>query len=70
MPSQSGIALRALDEKSMACLTFVRVSGSSDVHIRFLYRGCEYVVSEPFSHNSRWWVGPEDTDAPHVASRI
>jgi hypothetical protein len=38
--------------------------GSADVHIRFTYRGREYLVWEPFGDNSRWWIGPEDTDAP------
>jgi hypothetical protein len=37
--------------------------GSPDVHIRFQYRGREYVVWEPFGDNSRWWIGPDDTDA-------
>ena len=41
--------------------------GSPDVHMRFIYRGREYVVSEPFGDNSRWWIGPEDTDPPHAA---
>jgi hypothetical protein len=41
-------------------------TGSPDVHIRFQYRGREYVVWEPFADNSRWWIGPDDTDAAHV----
>lgn len=40
--------------------------GSPDVPIRFQYRGCEYVVREPFGDNSRWWIGPDDVVAPHV----
>jgi hypothetical protein len=40
--------------------------GSADVHIRYFYRGREYVVWEPFGDNSRWWIGPEDSEAPHV----
>ena len=41
--------------------------GSADVHMRFNYRGREYVVWEPFGDNSRWWIGPEATDTPHAA---
>ena len=40
--------------------------GSPDVHIRFQYRGREYVVWEPFGDNSRWWIGPDDDDAAHM----
>ena len=41
-------------------------TGSPDVHIRFLYRGREYVVWEPVGDNSRWWIGPDDTDTKHL----
>lgn len=40
--------------------------GSPDVHIRFQYRGREYVVWEPYGDNSRWWIGPDDENAPHI----
>jgi hypothetical protein len=40
--------------------------GSPDVHIRFQYQGREYVVWEPYGDNSRWWIGPDDENAPHV----
>lgn len=40
--------------------------GSPDVHVHFQYRGREYVVWEPFGDNSRWWIGPDDTDAAHM----
>jgi hypothetical protein len=40
--------------------------GSSDVHIRFQYQGRECVVLEPYGDNSRWWIGPDDKNAPHV----
>lgn len=43
-----------------------RWTGSPDVHIRFQYCEREYVVWEPFGDNSRWWIGPDDTDSPHV----
>src|SRR5262245_1405878 len=39
---------------------------SPDVHVRFQYQGREYVVWEPHGDNSRWWIGPEDENAPHV----
>jgi hypothetical protein len=41
--------------------------GSSDVHIRFCYHGRECLVWEPFGDNSRWWIGPEDSESPHVS---
>jgi hypothetical protein len=41
--------------------------GSPDVHLRFLYHGREYIVSEPFGDNSRWWVGPDDANGEHVS---
>jgi hypothetical protein len=37
------------------------------VHIRFLYRGREYIVWEPFGDNSRWWIGPEQTSVEPVS---
>jgi len=40
--------------------------GSPDVHIRFQYSECEYVVREPFADNSRWWIGPDGADAAHM----
>lgn len=40
--------------------------GSPDVHIRFRYRGREYVVVEPHGDSSRWWVGPDGEKAPHM----
>ena len=39
--------------------------GSPEIHIRFTYREREYIVWEPFGDNSRWWIGPDDTDSPH-----
>lgn len=34
-------------------------SNSAEVHIRFSYRGADYVVWEPFGDNSRYWIGPK-----------
>jgi hypothetical protein len=42
-----------------------RWTGSPDVHIRFRYREREHIVWEPWGDSSRWWIGPEDTEAPH-----
>ena len=39
--------------------------GSPDVHIRFRYHDREYIVWEPYGDNSRWWIGPDDENAPH-----
>jgi hypothetical protein len=39
--------------------------GSPDVHIRFRYHDREYIVWEPWGDNSRWWIGPDDENAPH-----
>jgi hypothetical protein len=39
--------------------------GAPDVHVRFVYRGREYIAWEPWGDNSRWWIGPDDTDAPY-----
>lgn len=33
---------------------------SMDIHLRFRFRGCEYVVWEPYGDNSRYWIGPAD----------
>jgi hypothetical protein len=41
--------------------------GSTDVHIRFRYRGREYLVWEPYEDNSRWWIGPEDESDPFIS---
>jgi len=40
--------------------------GSPDLHVRFWYHGSEYVVWEANGDSSRWWIGPDDTDAAHV----
>lgn len=33
---------------------------SQDVHLEFMYKGCKFIVWEPFGDNSRYWIGPED----------
>ena len=40
--------------------------GSHDVQIRFRYQGREYIVWEPYGDNNRWWIGPDEENAPHV----
>jgi len=32
----------------------------------FKYQGHECVVWEPYGDSSRWWIGPDDKNAPHV----
>jgi GNAT superfamily N-acetyltransferase len=41
--------------------------GPQDVHIRFTYRGQECIVWEPYGDNSRWWIGPDDTNSPSIS---
>lgn len=37
-----------------------KLSGSSDVHVEFKYRGQPYIVWEPYGDSSRYWIGPKD----------
>jgi hypothetical protein len=37
-------------------------SGSSDVRAEFKYHDKDYVVIEPFGDNSRYWVGPLNSE--------
>lgn len=37
-------------------------SSDSEVHVRFKYFGHPCVVWEPYGDNSRYWIGPEDTE--------
>jgi hypothetical protein len=37
---------------------------SNDDRFAFIYRGRPCVVHEPFGDNSRYWVGPVETDPP------
>ena len=37
---------------------------SNDDRFAFIYRGRSCVVQEPFGDNSRYWVGPAETDPP------
>jgi hypothetical protein len=41
-------------------------SSSSDTHLTFLFRGRPFIVVEPYGDNSRYWIGPEDTDREHL----
>jgi hypothetical protein len=38
--------------------------GPDDVRIEFEYLGREHVVCEPFGDNSRYWIGPKQTEGP------
>jgi hypothetical protein len=35
-------------------------SDSGEVLVRFIFKGRECVVWEPFGDNSRYWIGPQD----------
>ncbi len=35
---------------------------NSDVRAEFSYLGEQYIVYEPFGDNSRYWIGPKETD--------
>lgn len=35
---------------------------SNDIRIEFKYFGRDYIVWEPFGDNSRYWVGPKNTE--------
>lgn len=38
-------------------------SGDGDVHVHFKHLGHPCIVWEPYGDNSRYWVGPENTEA-------
>ena len=35
-------------------------SSSNDVHLKFKYRGEDFMVWEPYGDSSRYWIGPEE----------
>jgi hypothetical protein len=35
----------------------------SEVHVKFKYQGCPWIVWEPYGDNSRYWIGPESATA-------
>ena len=37
-----------------------------DVHIKFKYLARDFVVTEPFGDNSRYWIGPQEPDKEKV----
>lgn len=39
-------------------------SSPIDIHIRFLFRGNEFVVWEPYGDSSRYWIGPDENVDP------
>lgn len=45
-------------------------SGGADVRATFQYQGDDYVVTEPFGDNSRYWVGPAARSVRHDISAI
>ncbi len=47
------------------------LESSSEVRVRFSYMGSDFVVSEPFGDNSRYWIGPrEEVSGPVDVSDI
>jgi hypothetical protein len=57
--------------KQIASVTDVKrrrlFSSNGDVHVRFKHKGHSCIVWEPYGDNSRYWIGPEDPDAPTVS---
>ena len=46
-------------------------SASDEIHLRFRFRGREFVVWEPYGDNSRYWIGPADEkEAPIDAAEL
>jgi hypothetical protein len=44
-------------------VTVGKSSGESrDIRVAFNYLGIEYIVWEPYGDNSRYWIGPKQTD--------
>jgi hypothetical protein len=45
---------------------------SSDIHVEFKYFGQPYMVWEPFGDNSRYWIGPKESEltASHAATDL
>ncbi len=39
-----------------------RFTKFNDVHIEFKYSNHDYIVWEPYGDNSRYWIGPIDTE--------
>lgn len=38
----------------------VNASSDGDIIVRFKYKGCPFIVWEPYGDNSRYWIGPAD----------
>lgn len=43
-------------------VTVGKSSESRDIRVAFNYLGIEYIVWEPYGDNSRYWIGPKQTD--------
>ncbi len=60
-PKKTGEILSAVD--GVTGVTVGSSSGESrDVRVTFTYLGIEYIVWEPYGDNSRYWIGPKQTD--------
>lgn len=45
-------------------------TGGADVRATFRYQGEDYVVTEPFGDNSRYWIGPVERNVRRDISAI
>jgi hypothetical protein len=45
-------------------------TGGADVRANFRYQGDDYVVTEPFGDNSRYWIGPGERNVRRDISAI
>ena len=43
---------------------------SRDIRVTFNYLGIEYIVWEPYGDNSRYWIGPKQTDGQMLDTDI
>ncbi len=60
-PSKVGEILSAVD--GVQNVAVGNLAGESrDIRVTFDYEGIEYIVWEPYGDNSRYWIGPKQTD--------
>lgn len=41
-----------------------RFGSPDDIRVRFAWAGERFMVWEPYGDNSRYWIGPEDSEHP------
>ena len=60
-PSKVGEILSTVD--GVQSVVVGNPSGESrDIRVTFDYEGIEYIVWEPYGDNSRYWIGPKQTE--------